>query len=207
MTRAYKTQKKGESVDWESVRTKYEDICGLLKEKFPDRGCVGAGVNHGDALDLHHYKDELTVKILTTKLKAIRLKNRQAVDSGHGRVVKLYFELCQEIWGGSPAMEQIPGGLESTEDSGTAGSTDSMSDSLTSSTTVERSLTPSSADQIDAADNGDNGPAPSAGSQPMSLTEDVVSRRRSVLESQLRTHKQDCLMEKVPVDQQFLTMA
>ena len=62
---------------------------------------MGAGVNHGDALDLRHCKDELTVKILTTKLKAIRLKYRQAVDSGrrsgHGRVVTLYFELCQEI--------------------------------------------------------------------------------------------------------------
>ena len=41
----------------------------------------------------------------------------QAIDSGrksgHGRVVLLYFELCQSIWGGSPATEQIEGGVES----------------------------------------------------------------------------------------------
>ena len=41
----------------------------------------------------------------------------------------------------------------------------------------------------------------------MSLTEDVVSRRRSLLDSELRTHKQDRLMKKIPVDQQFLTVA
>ena len=43
----------------------------------------------------------------------------QAVDSGrrsgHGRVVYLYYELCEKIWGGSPATEKIKTGVE-TED-------------------------------------------------------------------------------------------
>ena len=43
----------------------------------------------------------------------------QAVDSGrrsgHGRVVYLYFDLCEKIWGGSPATEQMDTGLETTE--------------------------------------------------------------------------------------------
>ena len=62
---------------------------------------------------------ELTKAILTTKLKNIRLKYRKAVDSGrrsgHGRVVLLYYELCDKIWGGSPATEQIEGGLETSD--------------------------------------------------------------------------------------------
>lgn len=35
--------------------------------------------------------------------------------SGHGRVVLLYFESCEEIWGGSPATTTIASGIESTE--------------------------------------------------------------------------------------------
>ena len=27
--------------------------------------------------------------------------------SGHGRVVYLYFELCEKLWGGSPATEKL----------------------------------------------------------------------------------------------------
>ena len=35
--------------------------------------------------------------------------------SGHGRVVLLYYELCEQVWGGNPATEQIEGGLESAD--------------------------------------------------------------------------------------------
>ena len=56
---------------------------------------------------------------MSSKLKSIRFKFRQAVDSGrrsgHGRVVMLYYELCQQLWAGSPATEQINVGFESTE--------------------------------------------------------------------------------------------
>ena len=66
-----------------------------------------------------HRKESITKQILTSNLKAIRLKYRQAVESGrksgHGRVVMLYYELCQNVWGGSPATEQIDGGIETVE--------------------------------------------------------------------------------------------
>lgn len=52
-------------------------------------------------MDNSHDKSTITKAILTTKLKSIRLKFRQAVDSGirsgHERVVLLYFELCERI--------------------------------------------------------------------------------------------------------------
>ena len=35
--------------------------------------------------------------------------------SGHGRVVYLYCELYEKIWGGSPATEQIDTGLETVD--------------------------------------------------------------------------------------------
>ena len=62
---------------------------------------------------------ELTKAILTTKLKNIRTKYRKAVDagkkSGYGRVILIFNELCEKIWGGSPATTQIQGGVESTD--------------------------------------------------------------------------------------------
>ena len=35
--------------------------------------------------------------------------------SGHGRVIYCYFELCEKIWGGSPATDQIDTGVETVE--------------------------------------------------------------------------------------------
>lgn len=53
---------------------------------------------------------------VTTKLKSIRIRYRQAVDcgrkSGHGRVVLLFFELCESVWGGSPATVALSEGIE-----------------------------------------------------------------------------------------------
>jgi len=34
---------------------------------------------------------------------------------GHGRVVLLYFELCGQIWGGSPATVMVSPGIETTD--------------------------------------------------------------------------------------------
>lgn len=52
-------------------------------------------------------------------MKSLQFLLLQAVDSGrrsgHGRVVYLYFDLCEKIWGGSPATEQMDTGLETTE--------------------------------------------------------------------------------------------
>ena len=35
--------------------------------------------------------------------------------SGHGLVAHLFYDQCEKIWGGSPAAEQIPAGIESSE--------------------------------------------------------------------------------------------
>ena len=66
--------------------------------------------------DYPHTKVDMTKKVLTAKLKAVRGKYQEAVDSGrrsgHGRVVLLYYELCERIWGGSPATQQLEVGVE-----------------------------------------------------------------------------------------------
>ena len=105
--------KAGENTDWESVKSKYEDILERFKVELPDEPLTAAQKDEIDCGLAKNYPHMKTEVILATKLKAIRQKYRQAVDSGrrsgHGRVVMLYFELC-EVWGGSPATEQIESG-------------------------------------------------------------------------------------------------
>ncbi|KAM6894895.1 uncharacterized protein PEZ65_022501 [Lycodopsis pacificus] len=111
VTREYKVENAAQNMDWESIHSKYGDILARFRDNYPtpsDATHVGK--------DFPHNKDELTKVQLTTKVKAIRVRYRQVVDfgkrSGHGRVVLLYFELCQCIWGGSPATTAIRHGIE-----------------------------------------------------------------------------------------------
>ena len=89
--------------------------------------------------DYPHNPDEMTNDKVSAELKAIKTKYRSAVDlgrkSGHGRIVRLYFNECEQFWGGSPAMSKIAS-LESfkiiekiiTDDANTLVSHDSFHD-------------------------------------------------------------------------------
>ena len=96
--------------DWESCQSKYADILHLIKQQYAtNEEAKNMGKDYPDDVE------ELTKNIITTKLKAIRAKFRQANDSGkqsgHERVVLLYFELCEQIWGGSPATNMLETGI------------------------------------------------------------------------------------------------
>ena len=112
LTIHYKAQKAMDNVDWESCVTKYSDILQLFSAEYP---AASAGNQKGFPNKL----EELTKTALTTKLKAVRVKYRHAVDSGrksgHGRVVLLYFDFCEKIWGGSPATRALGSGIETTD--------------------------------------------------------------------------------------------
>ena len=70
-------------------------------------------------IEIERLENELTKLILTSKMKAIRSKFWAAIDSGrksgHGRVVLLFFDKCQDIWGGSPATTTLSSGIETAE--------------------------------------------------------------------------------------------
>ncbi|KAJ8013822.1 hypothetical protein DPEC_G00033780 [Dallia pectoralis] len=114
-------------------------------------------------------------KPVTSKVKNIRSKYRHAVDTGRrrcqGRVVLIFYELCEEIWGGSPATRSIDAGIE----------TGDLEESSTS--TVELpSDSPNSTESRDCL--------PSA----------VVKQRRDLLQAKLNSHIGDRLKRKVPTD-------
>ena len=97
----FKAQKEYEGVDWESVKDKYEIIRSLF---LKNRGGEGSD-------------DKYTRDKISSKVKAIRGNYREAVDSGRqsggGRVVATFYDLCNEIWAGAPATESIMSGVES----------------------------------------------------------------------------------------------
>ena len=76
VTKEYKTKQIAKSIDWESCVDKYGEILEAYSAHYPspeDAAAIGK--------DFPHKKDELTKSVLTSKLKAIRSKYRQAVDN------------------------------------------------------------------------------------------------------------------------------
>ena len=127
---------------------------------------------------------------MSTKLKAIRTNFHHAVDSGshsgHGRVVYVYLELCEAVWGGSPATCEINTGVESGEiasvDNTVPSNTEACDTSQADGDRVEDSATAS---------------LPQCDSVPS-----VVPQKRSLLNTKLAK-----LKRKLPTDiQQFLNV-
>ena len=93
---SYKTDKTTEGKDWQSVRTKYEDLLQLFIERYPKN-------NEDDLEQFPNSKDTnvFTKEKIVAKLKRIKFGYRKAVDSGRrsggGRVVTLLFDECSEL--------------------------------------------------------------------------------------------------------------
>ena len=149
--------------------------------------------------------------MLTTKLKAVRIKFRQAVDSGrksgHGRVVFLYFDLYEHIWGGSPATEQILSGVESIDidQEVMTSSTETASGYLNSS--VDEDDQVQSRDDSTGAQGDGSSPTTSTGAQGNNSSPTTTQHRRELLGAQLSGYKKEKLKRKLPVDSQLLNCA
>lgn len=168
-----------ENIDWESCQSKYQDIHDKFVEHYPtpeEAKALGK--------EYPHSRTQMTKAILTSKLKTIRQKYRLAVDdgrrSGHGRVVLLFFELCEQICGGSPASTTISSGIETTELSEMSADSEEISPS-SSSSTPDYPISSISTDNIED----------SSQSQDIEeiLPSTVVRERRSLLNSKLAGHK------------------
>ena len=200
----YKVSKAAESVDWESVKSKYDDICDLFIAALPENNnCV--------MKDFPHKKEQITKQIVSSKLKAIRLKFRQAVDSGrrsgHGRVVMIFYELCEKVWGGSPATEQIDGGIESTElvpkdmldSQGDTSSNIGVNADIPVGYEILSNGNPLLDEEEEDTEESNEGR-----SVP---TKETVKQRREFLDDKLKNYKQEKMKRKLPVDTQLLGCA
>ncbi|XP_031153563.1 uncharacterized protein LOC116048560 [Sander lucioperca] len=115
VTQEYKEDRAAVNVDWESLQTKYGDIFERYQENYPS-------LEEAKAMgkEYPHSKNEITKVQLATKIKAIRIRYRQAINSGrrngHGRVILLFFELCRSIWGGTLATHAISQDIKTDDD-------------------------------------------------------------------------------------------
>ena len=112
VTLDYKSNKLQEGVDWESCKSKYEDIKGLFEAQYP---------NKSTEKDFPHDVKTISRIQVQTKLKNIRKNYRKAVVAGRrsgSRVVLKYFELCEQLWGGSPATQCIDAAIETSDQEG-----------------------------------------------------------------------------------------
>ncbi|XP_076144085.1 uncharacterized protein LOC143126047 [Alosa pseudoharengus] len=166
LTLNYKASKLQENIDWESCQSKYVDLTNAFRAQWPTEATE----------DFAHAATALTKGQVTTKLKNIRSKYRQAVDtgrrSGQGRVVMLFYELCQEIWGGSPATHRIESSIETSDLE--------LSDPSTS--TEELPASPTSTKSLDC------------------LPPAVLKQRRDLLQAKLDSHRGDRLKRKAQAD-------
>lgn len=190
VTMEFKTSNLVANVDWESCASKYRDILKLLVDQYPNP-------ENAKALgkDFPHKQGHITQSILTSKLKNIRRKYRQAVDSGrksgHGRVVLLYFDLCEEIWGGSPATTTIDEGIETTgiiEEVNSASSSESPGIA-----SVESS--------------GTAGVESGSDDETASCSTSTDNASRDLLNSRLKGYKVEKLKRKLPVDTQLFNIS
>ena len=210
----YKTEMAASGVDWETVRLiKYV----VIRETFLK--CIEAAKKDGSTSprDYKHGEDDLTKEIVASKLKNIRAKYREAVDSGrrngHGRVVLLFFEHCEAIWGGSPATEEISCGIE------TGDNTVDLTESQDAPVDVDEHQE----SDCDAADDGastsmaslngdegsntaadtdrDTGSAPHA--EPQAIDRSSLKRRRELLDEKLDNYRDEKLKKKIPMEASF----
>ena len=104
----YWSTKLSSGNDWETVMSKYEDIAGLFIANYPEENCE----EFPNAI----VKWKFTKERVASKIMKLKLGFRRAIDSGKksgdGRMVGALFNECYKIWSGSPAVEALNIGLE-----------------------------------------------------------------------------------------------
>ena len=200
VTHDYKVKNISENVDWESVKTKYDDILVLMRHELPE---MIQEARENWTKDYPHTREQVTRNILTSKLKAIQIKYREAVDSGrrseHCRVVLLFYELCEKIWGGSPATQEFESELESTE----IGVDLPNEDGSIINESVNITSTSSHVEDADETDQNDD----SETDEVFTRNSETIRKRKDLLDNKLSAYKHERMKQKLPVDSQLLSCA
>ena len=106
----YSSQKNFDVLEWQSVKSKYEDIRSEFVRLYDEKN---------DQEDFPHSTSLFSRERIASKIKDLRKKYKKAVDtgkcSGGGRSVACFFDICNEIWGGCPSTTSIGHGLDTAD--------------------------------------------------------------------------------------------
>lgn len=114
---SYKNENTCEGEEWESIRTRYEELQELFIERYPNNDEFKV-----DPAQFPNCEDTsiFSKEKINAKLKRIKFGYRKAIDSGRrsegGRVVTILFDKCAELWSGCPAVEAMDNGIETAEE-------------------------------------------------------------------------------------------
>ena len=104
----FKAESDYEGVNWETTRTKYEQIKSKFCEQYPEV----ADEKFLPSIDL----DSITKERVSAILKSIRTHFKKDVDTGKrsagGRIILTFYGLCERIRGVCPAVNSISHGID-----------------------------------------------------------------------------------------------
>ncbi|CAB4006661.1 Hypothetical predicted protein [Paramuricea clavata] len=97
--------------DWEGVKSKYEKIREIFVERYPKTNDGEIEEKPNSDYPKSKSLENITKERIAAKLKTIRGNFKKAIDSGKqsggGRVVMTYYDLCHDIWAGAPSTKSI----------------------------------------------------------------------------------------------------
>ena len=196
----YKTSQAVDGKDWETIKNKYKEITEKFQNRYPKRD---SGV---DQTQYPHCDDPAVFnkERISTKLKRIKTNFRKAVDSGRksggGRIVLGLYDECYEIWAGSPDVESVPGGIESTAlEENISQISEQTSD--TTSDTLNRSISP-----FAEADDEENSDEENENTSQRSTVKDMGEFRRNLIKH-LQQKKDSKLTKRNAAEAQLLDTA
>ena len=137
---------------------------------------------------------------------------RKVLDSGKqsesGRVVATFFDLCNQTWSGSPAIESMSSSLDGAVDS-THAQSHSFESSTENTTFQSRSSTPQATCNNDRSDES-NEDGDIESSLECDNTDDIERKEkmssREKLKEILSNRRNKKLRKNIPIDQQTLTL-
>lgn len=187
----YKASKSAQGLDWDTIKNKYEEITARLQDRYPKEN---SGVS---AEEFPNCADPTVLRKdrIMAKVKRVKGNFRKAVDSarrsGGGRVVLALYDECNEIWAGSPAVESIYEGIESS-----ILTQDNCPIETSSSVDIEAQIT----------DSEKEGDCESNDLQQKESIEKVGETRRNLIKH-LKEKRDGKLTKRLAVDAQLLDIA
>ena len=103
----FQPDRQFEGVDWESVKSKYGKIKDMLLERYLTSGKPEDFPKNKSCLHGLITKDRIAAKVKTIRKNYKKAVDRGRRSSGGGRVACTFYDLCNDIWSGSPATQGI----------------------------------------------------------------------------------------------------
>ena len=191
-------------MNWKSKRTKYEQIKSKFCEQYPEV--------EDEKFPRCKDSDSITKELVSAKLKSIRTNFKKAVDtgkrSGGGRIIFTFYELCERIWGGCPAVNSISHRIDTSTPKEKTQEVEPMQNELQNEEDDDERSSLQSNSLLSKYDETGIG-SPSSGEEigeAQSLKEQTTNCRKKVEEG-LKNRRDKKLSSKLSMDTQLLNIS